>query len=90
MEEYKQRIPAIRIAGHFRKTGHSHEVIYMTRDDWLISIENSAAIVAGSLGQEIVDFILQKYDAESIEELNPYDYEAVFGELFQYEADLKD
>ena len=62
----------------------------MTRADWLISIENSAAIVAASLGQETVDFILQKYNAKSIEELDPYDYEAVFGELYQYEVDLND
>lgn len=60
----------------------------MTRTDWLISIENSAAIVASVLGQEIVGFILQKYNAESIEELDPHDYKAVFGELYQYEADL--
>ena len=60
----------------------------MTKTDWIISIENSAAIVASVLGQETVDFILQNYGAKSIEELDPHDYELIFGELFQYEADL--
>lgn len=62
----------------------------MTNTDWLISIEDSAAIVASVLGQETVDFILQKYNAKSIDDLDPHDYEAVFGELYQYEADLND
>ncbi|MGX8687029.1 MAG: hypothetical protein ACSW8K_04425 [bacterium] len=62
----------------------------MTKTDLLISIENSAAFVASVLGQSTVDFILQQYNANSIEDLNPYDYEAVFGELYQYEVDLND
>jgi len=62
----------------------------MTRTDWLISIENSAAIIASALGQETVDFILQKHSANSIEEINPQDYEEVFGEFYQYEVDLND
>lgn len=62
----------------------------MTRTDWIISIENSAAIVASVLGQKIVDFILQEHNANSIEELDPHDYEEVFGELYQREADLND
>lgn len=62
----------------------------MTKNDWLIGIENSAAIIASALGQETVDFILRKYDAESIEELSPDNYETVFGELYQYEVDLND
>jgi hypothetical protein len=62
----------------------------MTNADWLISIENTAAIVSSVLGQSTVDFILLQYNANSIEELNPNDYEAVFGELYQYEVDLND
>jgi len=62
----------------------------MTKNDCLINIENSAAVVASALGQETVDFILQRYNAKSIEELNPHDYESVFGELYQYEVDLND
>lgn len=61
----------------------------MTKSDWLISIENSVAVVASALGQKTVDFIFQKYGASSIEELHPSNYESVFGELYQYEADLK-
>ncbi|MBR5179844.1 MAG: hypothetical protein IKW90_13725 [Lachnospiraceae bacterium] len=57
--------------------------------DLLISIENSAEYVASKMGKEEVAWILSKYDADSIEELNPSDYENVFGELFQREVDLK-
>lgn len=61
----------------------------MRNTDLLIGIENSAAFVAEKMGAEEVDWILAKYGASSIEELNPCDYEEVFSELFQREADSR-
>lgn len=57
--------------------------------DLLISIENSADYVASKMGDKEVFWILSKYGANSIEELNPRVYEEVFGELYQREADLR-
>lgn len=57
--------------------------------DLLISIENSADYISSKMGKEEVAWILSKYGAESTEELNPSDYEDVFGELFQREVDLR-
>lgn len=61
----------------------------MRDSDLLIGIENSAAYVAEEMGAEEVKWVLTKYDAKCIEDLSPSDYEEVFGELFQREADLR-
>jgi hypothetical protein len=61
----------------------------MRDSDLLIGIENSAAYVAEQMGAKEVEWILAKYGAKCIENLSPSDYEEVFGELFQREADLR-
>ena len=61
----------------------------MNQSDLLISIENSASFIAEHLGTGEIDWILTQYHARSIEDLNPSEYEAVFSELFQREADLR-
>ncbi len=61
----------------------------MRDQDLMISIENSADYVASKMGYAEVKGILAKYGARSIKELSPCDYDAVFGELFQREADLR-
>ena len=60
----------------------------MRKIDWMMYIENCATEVGDNYGYELVDFILQKYGASSIEELNPAYYEAVFNELYYYETEL--
>ena len=62
----------------------------MSKKDWLINIKNSAAVVADALGYKIVDFILRKYNARSIDELSPAYYETVFSELYYYEVEIND
>lgn len=61
----------------------------MRDSDLLIGIENSAAYVAEEMGAREVEWILAKYGAKSIDDLSPSDYDEVFGELFQREADLR-
>jgi len=57
--------------------------------DLLISIENAAKYVTSRMGATEVDWILGMYGAKSIEDLHPSEYEAVFSELHQREADLR-
>lgn len=59
-------------------------------ESWLISIEQTADFVAEHLGKETVQAIFQKYNASCLEDLSPCHYSEVFGELYQYEADLRD
>ena len=53
----------------------------MTRDDWIINIENAAAVAAERLGSSAVAFVLGKYGAASIDNLSESDYPAVWDEL---------
>ena len=67
------------------------EMKFMGRDEletWIISIENSASIVKAKVGPSVVDFVFMKYGGESVEELDPYDLQDVFSELYAIEADL--
>ena len=59
-------------------------------ESWKISIEQSADFVEKQLGAGTVKAIFQKYNASCLEDLNPYFYSAIFSELYQYEADLRD
>ena len=59
-------------------------------ESWLISIEQTAEFVARYLGEATVQAIFQKYNASCLENLNPCHYFEVFGELYQYEVDLRD
>ena len=62
----------------------------MTKQDWLISIENSARALCGMGRADEVAFILrERGGVESIEELSPSRYSEVFDELFQREDDMK-
>lgn len=57
----------------------------MTRDErnnWLINIENTAAEVAASVGQETVDFVLSKYGVKNVYALKSSDLSEVFSELY--------
>lgn len=59
-------------------------------ESWQISIEQTTDFVRKQLGAETIKAIFQKYNASCLEDLNPCYYPEVFGELYQYEVDLKD
>ena len=59
------------------------------RRDWVIKIENSAAVVESQLGWEVVKSVFERYGAKNICNLNPKDLPEVFSELYAIEADLR-
>lgn len=59
----------------------------MTKLDWKINIEDMAARVAESYGQEVVASIFARYDATCLEDLSPCFYGEVFGDLMLIDAD---
>ena len=59
----------------------------MTKLDWEINIENTAASVAEKLGQEVVGSVFARYDATCFEDLSPYHYDEVFGDLAMIDDD---
>ena len=66
------------------------EMKMMSKKDWIINLENAAAEVSTLLGKETVLHVLQKYDARSIEDLNPCHYSEVFDELDFMANDARD
>lgn len=61
----------------------------MTNNDWLISIENCIDVICSrENGNAIVESVLQKYEVESIYDLQPSSYSEVFSELYAIEVDL--
>lgn len=59
------------------------------KDSYIISIEKSASIISSKVGSAVVDFVFQKYGANSVEDLNLCDLPNVFSELYAIEADLR-
>ena len=57
------------------------------RNNWLINIENTAAEVATNVGQETVDFVLNKYGTKSVYALKSSDLSDVFSELYTIASD---
>lgn len=53
----------------------------MTKQDWIINLEDAACKVSERLGSSAVKFVLKKYGASSIETLSESDYSAVWDEL---------
>lgn len=51
------------------------------KDNGIINIENAAAEVSQQLGSDEIKFVLIKYGATSLDDLDPSDYASVFGEL---------
>ena len=66
------------------------EMKMMSNQDWIINLENAAADVATLLGREIVQHVLQKYGARTIEKLNPAYYSEAFDELEFMANDVRD
>ena len=59
------------------------------RENWIINIENTASTISSQLGSAIVDGVLQRYGARSVEDLNSRDLPDVFSELYAIEADFR-
>ena len=59
----------------------------MTRQDWQISIENTAASVAAKYGSEVAASVFRRYGATCFEDLSPIYYSEVFGDLMFIDED---
>lgn len=59
----------------------------MTRQDWQINIENTAASVAAKYGNEVVASVFRRYDATCFEDLNPVYFAEIFGDLMLIDED---
>lgn len=66
-----------------------NEVTKNERENWIINIENTASTISSQLGSSVVDGVLQRYGARSVEDLNLSDLPDVFSELYAIEADLR-
>lgn len=55
---------------------------------WLTNIIDLADRIAGAMGYETVKFVYGNYGAESLDDLRPECYEAVFGDLATIEENL--
>nr|DAN86079.1 MAG TPA: hypothetical protein [Caudoviricetes sp.] len=58
------------------------------RQNWIISIENTSALVESFLGSAVVNSVFERYGAHSVEDLNLDDLPEVFSELYAIEADI--
>lgn len=63
------------------------EVHSMTRIDWEINIEDMASRVAEKYGTDVAAAVFARYDATCFDDLNPWYYDQVFGDLQQIFAD---
>ena len=59
------------------------------KDDLIVSIENASIYIVAEGRAEIVDFVLKKYGAKSIEDIPSVYLSEVFNELDAIEADLR-
>ena len=55
-----------------------------------INIQNTITSIAEGLGADVASFYLQKHGGLSVEDISPSEYSALYDEIFQVEADLKD
>lgn len=59
------------------------------KENWVANIEYSASRIEKEIGYEAVATVLGKYGVDTVEDLQPWQYSEVFGELYAVEADLK-
>jgi hypothetical protein len=59
----------------------------VTRLDWKINIENIAESVSEKYGKGAVSFVFSKYGATGFDDLSPYHYDEVFGNLAMMDED---
>lgn len=55
-----------------------------------INIQNTITGIAEGLGADVAAFYLQKHGGLSVEDISPIEYSALYDEIFQVEADMKD
>ena len=48
---------------------------------WRINIENAAAAVAEQCGNEVIESVFRRYDAQGLYDLSPCYFSEVFGDL---------
>ena len=51
------------------------------KEMWRINIENAAATVAEQYGNEVVDSVFRRYDAQGLYDLSSCYFSEVFGDL---------
>lgn len=59
------------------------------RQNWIDSIENSAAVVSSELGSAVVDSVFRRFGVNCAEEACDSILPDIFSEMYAYEADLK-
>ena len=59
------------------------------RKNWLINIENSAAVIESQLGPSTVQSVFERYGTHGIRDLRSSDLPDLFSELYAIEADLR-
>lgn len=58
------------------------------RKNWLINVENSAAVIEAQLGPSTVQSVFERYGAHGTWDLKPCNLPDVFSELYAIEANL--
>lgn len=59
-----------------------HKMSWCSNNDMLISIQDAADTVCAEYGSDVAQSVFQRYGANSAEDLDPCDYEAVFSDLY--------
>ena len=58
------------------------------RDNWIVNIENTAAVIESQLGATVVESVFKRYGAYGTGDLRSSDLPDIFSELYAIEADL--
>ena len=59
------------------------------RQNWIDSIESSAAGVSSELGSAVVDSVFRRFGVNCVEDASDSILPDIFSEMYAYEADLK-
>ena len=59
------------------------------RQNWINSIENSAAVVSSELGSAVVESVFRRFGVNCVEDASDSILPDIFSEMYAYEADLK-
>lgn len=57
-------------------------------NNWIVNIENTAAVIESQLGSAVVESVFKRYGAHGTWGLRPNDLPDIFSELYAIEADL--
>ena len=59
------------------------------RQNWINSIENSAAVVSSELGSAVVESVFRRFGVSCADDASDRVLPDIFSEMYAYEADLK-